>query len=95
MPLVTKSAAWAYEDEYRLISQEKSNASPYPTLITENGLLKLPEGSLKAIIIGCLAAEDSKPIHDIRQVVSGAGASIQLKRAVRKTDQYKLAVVAL
>jgi len=95
MPLVTKSAAWAYEDEYLLISQEKNNASHDPTLITENGLLKLPEGALKAIIIGCLTAEDNKPIHDIRQVISDAGASVQLKCAVRKTDQYKLAIEAL
>lgn len=33
MPLLSKLAAWAYEDEYRLISQERDRATQHDTLI--------------------------------------------------------------
>ena len=35
-PFYTKSAEWAYEEEYRLIAQEKEHAFGLETLITEN-----------------------------------------------------------
>ena len=43
--LLSKSAAWAYENEYRLISQEQKTATPHDTLIAQGGFLQIPKGS--------------------------------------------------
>ena len=42
LPLFSKSDAWSYEDEYRIIAQERANSTQHHTLMTENNLLTLP-----------------------------------------------------
>ena len=53
-PQITRGKAWDYEDEYRLIAQEKSGATADDTLVTKNDLLKFPPDALTAVILGCL-----------------------------------------
>ena len=91
MPLLSKSAAWAYEDEYRLVAQERDTATPHDTLITQGGILQLPEGSLKTVIAGCIAPDTT--IAAIKRLVEDAGYPIQFKCATRAPDQYKLDIV--
>jgi hypothetical protein len=93
MVLLTKSRAWRYEDEYRLIGLERScvrPGAPAPRLITDNGLLELPDGSLRAVIVGHLA--DATTLDAVRRVVGEASYSIALKRMVKTPNQYKLVV---
>lgn len=60
LPLITKSNDWAYEDEYRLIAQERSAANTGGTLMTDNNFLALPSGILKAVIVGCMMSESDR-----------------------------------
>ena len=49
MELLTKSRAWKYEDEYRLIAQERDQApGAEAPLITDRSLLELPAGEQAA-----------------------------------------------
>ena len=85
LPLLAKSDAWQYENEFRLVTQEKSNTTGHDTLLTENGQLKLPEGALSGIIIGCQG-----PYDEVRQLVQNCGANIPLRRAHRVENHYAL-----
>lgn len=93
MPLTTKSAAWSYEDEYRLISQEKDAAVPVDTLMSENNFIELPDGALTAIILGCLVPNSAIP--DIGEIIKRSGQPIQLKQASRARAQYKLSIAPI
>lgn len=55
-PFHSKSSDWAYEEEYRLIAQEESEALGPGTLMTrDDGLFRLAPGALVSVIIGCCA----------------------------------------
>jgi hypothetical protein len=89
--MLTKSRAWKYEDEYRLIAQERAHAlGAEAPLITDDSSLPLSDGSLQAIIVGCLA--DNATLDAVRGVVGEASYPIALKRAVKVPNQYKLVV---
>lgn len=90
MPLTTKSAAWNYEDEYRLIAQEEKGAMPADTLITRSNYIELPDGAITAIIIGCLAPDST--INAIKELIEQSTCSVKLRRAERARDQYKLSI---
>ena len=64
-PLLYKAAVWEYEQEYRLIAQERAAATDHETLITENNFLKLPKSALISVIAGCRAN-----FENVRAVVS-------------------------
>lgn len=90
-PFVTKSTAWSYEDEYRLIAQEKCAALPYDTLLAQNNFVDLPNGTLTGIIVGCLATNET--VNTIKELVNCSKNSINVKRAVRADDKYRLSIV--
>ena len=90
LPLLAKSAAWSYEDEYRLIAQERAAANAEGTLYADNGIVRLPEGILTGIIAGCMASESA--LHEIRELVAKSGQALTLKRAVRENDRYLLSI---
>lgn len=93
MVLLTKSSAWKYEDEYRLIALERTcvaSSTPAPRLITNNGLHELPDGSLKSVIVGCLA--DPSTVDAVRAIIREATYPIALKRVVKIPNEYKLLV---
>jgi len=59
--LTTKSQDWANEEEYRLIALENNTNLPIANmLVTNNGLLVIPEGSLNSIIVGCMMPEEDR-----------------------------------
>jgi hypothetical protein len=89
LPLMTKSKAWSYEDEYRLVAQDAVVATGHDTLMTKNNYLKLPPDALEAVIIGCLIKPSDA--NEIRTMVeSQVGRGIALKRIVRARDRYDL-----
>ncbi len=93
MPLTTKSAAWNYEDEYRLIAQEENAAVPEDTLMTQSNYIELPDGALTAIIVGCTAPDST--LNAIKELIEQSTCSVKLKRAVRARDQYKLSIICI
>jgi len=87
-PLLSKSSAWSYEEEFRLISDEKGD--PTDTIVTTVGKKKIPPKSLTAVILGCLAPDSAK--RSIIQMIAGSRYPPDLKRAVRMHNQYKLMI---
>jgi Protein of unknown function (DUF2971) len=89
--MLTKSRAWKYEEEYRLIAQERAYASGAEApLITDDSFLRLPDGSLQAIIVGCLAEQAT--VDAVRGVIGEASYPIALKRVVKLPNRYQLLV---
>jgi Protein of unknown function (DUF2971) len=59
-PFHTKSSDWAYEQEYRLIAQEESEALRPGTLMTRDGFFQFSECALVSVIIGASASDDTR-----------------------------------
>ena len=89
LPLITKAKVWTYEDEYRLIAQEKSQAFGAASLITNGNLLALPDGALLSVVVGCVAPEST--IDAIRSIVQQSGQKVAVRRMVRAQNRYELA----
>lgn len=90
-PLLTKSAAWSYEGEYRLIAQEKSAAIGSGTLIAEDHLIPMPDAALAAVIVGCLAPDTT--VKAVKELIDESGLPIAVRKAVRQRDRYHLTIV--
>lgn len=88
IPLLTKSDVWSYESEYRLVAQERSNRTPHNTLVTDNNYLKLPEGTLTSIIVGCQG-----PLEEVRKLAEQLAPSVRIKEALRMPNRYALTIV--
>jgi hypothetical protein len=93
LPLLTKAEDWSYEDEYRLIAQEESEALNHRSLITKNNRLKLPDGALTSIIVGCLAPLSTG--EAVVEIVKSSGHPIELQEARRASNHYSLTVGGL
>jgi hypothetical protein len=93
LPLLNKSASWAYEDEYRLISQEMATATNHDTIISASGVATVPADALTSIIVGCLASD--KTIAAVKSIIPASGKPIRLQKAVRAPDQYALNIEAI
>jgi hypothetical protein len=89
LPLLAKSDVWKYENEYRLIAQDTANATPDETLLATNGFLKLPDGALRAIIVGCQGPYDA-----VRELVRKCNVDIPVLRARKIDNRYALEIVA-
>jgi hypothetical protein len=89
LPLLTKSNVWKYENEYRLIVQDTANATPHDTLHATNGFLKLPDGALRSIIVGCQGPYDA-----VRDLVRDCNPGIQVLRAHKIDNRYALEIRA-
>jgi len=87
-PLLTKSAVWSYEQEFRLISDEEGN--PRDTIVTVGGKKTMPLKSLTAVILGCLAPVSTK--ESIAQMIGASPHRPLLKRAVRAESRYELTI---
>jgi hypothetical protein len=87
MTMLAKADVWAYECEYRLISQERRNATVHETLMTDNNFLKLPETALLSVIVGCQGDYDL-----VRALVSQAAPGLAVKRARRVANRYELQI---
>ncbi|MEO8062144.1 MAG: DUF2971 domain-containing protein [Pseudomonadota bacterium] len=89
LPVVAKSGVWRYEKEYRLIAQDAANATGHDTLLTTNGLLKLPAGALCAIIVGCQG-----PFDAVEALARTCNASVQVLKAEKIANRYALNIAS-
>jgi hypothetical protein len=87
-PLLTKSASWNYENEFRLTADQ--NGNPRDTIVTVAGKKSIPAMSLTAVILGCLAPNSTK--EAIADLVAASPQKPQLKTATRMKDKYHLAI---
>lgn len=87
-PLLTKSATWGYEEEFRLISDEKDD--PRQTIVTAGGKKAIPHMSLTAVILGCLAPASTK--ESIAQMVAESPHRPPIKAAVQMKNRYQLTI---
>lgn len=85
--LLTKSDVWSYEKEYRLIAQVSSNRTAHETLVAHENYLKLPEGVLLSIIVGCQG-----PVEEVRRLVKDIVPNLPVKQAVRVPNKFALTI---
>lgn len=91
LALTAKSAVWSYEAEYRLIAQERAAAAPGSvTLMTDNNLLTLPEGALRAIIVGCSMSDTNRTT--LQGMIKRSSSKIELREATRVPNRYDLTI---
>lgn len=85
--LLHKSNVWSYEHEYRVIAREPQDQSYYDEspLCCREGVLKLPDGALKSIIVGCNANYE-----EIFDFIKSLDPTINVRRAIRSSNQYSL-----
>jgi hypothetical protein len=87
-PFYSKSADWAYEEEYRLVAQEESEALGSGTLMTRNGMYQYSSGALLSIIIGSSAT--SATAEEISEMARAAGVAV--RKAARVPNRYALTI---
>ncbi len=84
--LLTKSDAWDYEEEFRLIARD-SRVPPLPnTLIATDGILPIGDRSLVGIIVGC----QCNGADEIIDMVRRHQPSITVRQAKRQAHRYGL-----
>ncbi|QTN28945.1 DUF2971 domain-containing protein [Rhodoferax sp. AJA081-3] len=86
--LLAKGRPWEYEKEYRLVAQERNQAVTQDALLTDGDNLKLPDGALTAVIVGCQGDFDQ-----VQALVSRVAPAIAVKRAVRVPNRYQIEIV--
>lgn len=88
--LLTKSADWSYEAEYRFIAQERNEAVGIRTHFTDNSFLSLPTGSLKSVIVGCLMSSANK--IQLRDLIKRTDPNVVLCEANKVPDKYQITI---
>jgi hypothetical protein len=88
-PLLTKSSAWTYEDEFRIVCTE------FPTIfpgidVTRQGFLTLPTGALKGVIVGCQMPPKERAI--VRSLVEACPSKVAFREARIVRDRYVLEI---
>ena len=82
--LLTKAMDWCYEREWRIIASSLEG----PMKLYNNDFVKLPQGALSAIIIGC----ENKNRPEIIEIVKVHQSSVSIKWAVRVPNVFKLTI---
>jgi hypothetical protein len=90
LPLVTKAAAWSYEEEYRVIAEVHATARSDGSLHTHENFLTIPPSSLKSVILGCEMGSSSR--ESVRDIVKRSGKAISVRQAVRIANHYTLTI---
>jgi len=85
--LLAKSDVWRYEQEFRIVAQERVHAHDTETLLTDNSFLQLPKGALIGVIVGCQA-----DVEAVRRVVDAHAPGLPVKRAVRVPNRYEVLI---
>ena len=86
--LLSKSEVWGYEQEYRLVAQERAEAvEGADTLVTDQSFLQLPVGALRAVITGCQSDHER-----IRALVQEVAPNVAVRRAVREPNRFEVAI---
>jgi hypothetical protein len=88
--LLTKSTDWNYECEYRLVAGVGEDPPPHAggLLVTRQDCLEFPRGALSSVIAGSQA-----DVEAIRVVIEDFSPTVQLKRAVRRHNEYRLEII--
>ena len=90
--LLTKSDAWHYEDEFRVIASEHPYTfADVPT--TKQGFLPLPKDALQSVIVGALMPEADREL--VRSLVHGVGRNVKLKVASIIPNRYAFEIHSL
>ena len=89
VPVFTKSAVWRYENEYRLVASEHGPVNP-DMEHTENSVLRLRDGALSGLVIGCLCDTDH-----VLDLVDRHAPHLRVRKAVRLPDRYELSFQTL
>ncbi len=93
LPLFTKSSPWSYEEEFRVMAQEKGThpLPPSEVLTTRKGILRFSPRALRSVILGCTIAPAAE--KQIRKLVSQRiFPPVALKRSVRNPSSYQLSI---
>lgn len=85
--LLSKAECWSYEMEYRIVAQERSQAVTGGTLMTDDSLLRIPEGAIASVIVGCQADYQA-----VEAVVRKARPGLRVRCATRAPDNYALEI---
>lgn len=87
--LLSKSAAWSYEHEYRVLAWEGEFApSGIEIPVTDGNFATLPDDSLSSIVLGALASGDTEKA--VLAMVDESGLDLVVQRAVLLPDRYGL-----
>lgn len=86
--LRVKAKVWEYENEYRLITQERTKMrNPgYPPV--DDGVFQLQPGVLTSVIVGCQGDYEA-----VASLVKENAPSVKVKRAVRVPNKFELKIV--
>jgi hypothetical protein len=88
--LVTKSADWSYEAEWRLITEERAFARSPLTIKTENDFLTIPSSVLKSVTTGCLTDRSTR--RRIENLIKTNAPSVLVRQATLAPDKYALVI---
>ncbi|MDR8763971.1 DUF2971 domain-containing protein [Burkholderia multivorans] len=84
VPIFTKSDVWAYENEYRMIAEERQQPR-MNMLATQGSSLRLARGALVGVVLGCQCDEDRA-----LALLDQYGRDLRVRRAKRRMDRYSL-----
>lgn len=90
LPLITKSAEWSHEREFRVIAEEERRARSSGSLHTQDKQLPIPDNGLISVIFGCLTPPNFR--EEIRSVIHSSGRKIELMEAQRIPNRYALSI---
>ncbi|HEY6346535.1 MAG TPA: hypothetical protein VIY49_34020 [Bryobacteraceae bacterium] len=80
--ILAKSADWCYEREFRIIGSCTANG---PAKLDSN-YVKLPDGAITAIVLGC----ENREYDEISGMITQYAPGTPIKRIVRQPDYYRL-----
>ena len=93
LPLISKSDAWRYENEFRLISDEHASEGSRDPIKTKDGLANIPKGVVTSVILGC--SVPSECISKIRAIVRKSHQEIPIRMARSVNNEYALEICEL
>jgi hypothetical protein len=83
--VLTKSADWSYENEFRLFA--RPDVDDNHPLKLHGQCIRLPENALASVIVGCQGDYEA-----VSGIVSEHAPGLQVKRAMRTPNRYSLAI---
>jgi hypothetical protein len=83
--LLTKSSAWSYEEERRIIANNEGYEGR-GLAVTKRGYLDISDGALSGVIVGCLCPGD----QEIIDMVKRHQPHISVRKAARLPHRYGL-----
>jgi len=89
VPIYTKSDAWGYEREYRLVEEERRSAlsekPQHGVPMVYDSTLKLEPGVLKGVVLGCQC-----DFEKVMAVLDKYGPDLRVQQAMLETNRYEL-----